>query len=181
MSPKSTPDSKLHPRTRWEDSMAGVERRSSEMSPKSTPDSKLYPRIRWEDSLRAVMVEQEEQRSRIEEDLNEDVLGKQITRILNKTPEFHYAQHQDIEEFRPLFCRRNLQDLCRLFSPTSLLSIPATLLTAVRDVWNFLTKDMRTMKSTLQFFVVTLSLSLVLLVFACHRTLVWIIRTFAKY
>lgn len=160
--------------------MADVEQRSREMSPKSTPDSKLIPRIRWEDSHRAVVVEQEEQRSRIEDDLNEDVLGKQITRILNKTPEFHYARRQVSEEFRPLFCRRNLQNLCRLLISTSLLSIPTILLTAVRDVWNFLTKNMRTMKSTLQFFVVTLTMSLVLFVFVCHRTLVWIIRTFAK-
>lgn len=147
----------------------------------TTTDSNPVVRARWENSIHTVLRQQEEKRPRIEQELFSDEFGEAVTRILNETPEFQGQLHRHADEgeeqFQPLFSRRNLHDWRQHWSLVSLIYLPFTLLKNLWDLVCFLMKKPKSLWSTLLFFLTTLTVSMLLVVFVCHRILMWIIRT----
>lgn len=148
----------------------------------TTPDfSNSHVRSRWEESIHEIMKGQEEKRKRKEQEMFiSDEFGEQVARILNQTPEFHGPLHKhfvQVEHFQPLLSRRNLQALRQHLTLASLIRIPAILVTRVWDACCFLTKNPKTLRSTLLFFITFLIVSMTLVAVVCHKLLVWLVRT----
>ena len=138
---------------------------------------------RWANSIQSVLRENEEQWSRKEEEMAYDKFGEEVARILNQTPEFQGPQHYsstDSNAFPPLLSTQNLHAIRQLLTFAFLIRLPATLLIRIWDACCFLTKNPKTLRSALLFFVVTMVMSLSLLVVVCHKVVVWLVRTTIK-
>ena len=145
-----------------------------------TTDSTSYVRAGWAESIHIALKENEVRRTRKEQESSSDEFGKQVTRILNQTPEFNGQQHFEERQFNPLFSRQNLQDLRQQFTLSRVVRFPALMVTRIWDACCFLTKSPKNLQSTLVFFLGTIAISMFLLVLVCHNVLVWLIRVLLK-